>query len=194
MPCNGNTQEICGGPDRMNIYGFQGAQSNGWAYKGCYIDNAQGRIMNNQQDDSTTNSNQVCIDKCIGLGFSVAGTQYASQCFCDNFIRNGAALTADADCNMACSGKPSEKCGAGNRMTIYSNTTLKVYQPPAIQKTNLPGDWQYKGCILDVQVPRSLKWQIELPQTNTATACLSRCQEYGYGAAGMECECNPSPT
>ena len=187
MHCNGNAQETCGGPDRLNIYSYQGAQTSGWSYKGCYIDGAQGRIMMNQQPDSTTNTNEACIATCTGLGYSVAGTQYSSQCFCDNFLRNGAAITADADCNMACSGKASEKCGAGNRMSIYSNATLQAYQPPKIQTTDLPGSWKYQGCLYDQQVPRSLKWLLPL-NNNTAKECLTRCSTFGYGAGGMECK------
>jgi Glyoxal oxidase N-terminus/WSC domain len=186
MPCNGNKTEICGGPDRLNVYGYQNAQTNGFAYKGCYIDGAQGRILTHQQPDSPSNTVDGCISTCQGLGYGVAGMEYASQCFCDNFLYNGAALTADTDCNMPCSGKASQMCGAGGRMSIYSNATLTVYQPPSVQKTNLPGNWQYQGCLNDLANPRSLKYLLDLPTNNTAGNCLSQCSKFGYGAGGME--------
>jgi Glyoxal oxidase N-terminus/WSC domain len=198
MGCNGNKTEKCGGPDRLNLYGFNNAQPNGWGYKGCYIDGVQGRIMAHQEPDSPTNTVEGCITKCQGLGYSVAGMEYSSQCFCDNFVRNGAALTSDSDCNMACSGKPSEFCGAGGRMSIYSNATLQVYQPPAVQKTNLPGSWKYQGCLYDQADPRSLKYQLVLDTNNTAENCLSQCSKFGYGAGGMEygreCWCGDEAT
>ena len=72
--------------------------------------------------------------------------EYASQCFCANYVANGGVLTADTDCSMACGGNSAEKCGAGNRLSVYSNGPVKVYSPPAPQKDNLPGSWQYQGC------------------------------------------------
>jgi Glyoxal oxidase N-terminus/WSC domain len=198
MGCNGNRTETCGGPNRLNLYGFNHTQANGWGYQGCYIDGAQGRIFSQQQPDSPTNTIAKCISTCQGLGYGAAGLQYSTQCFCDNFLYNGAALTSDSECNMPCSGKQSEFCGAGGRMSIYSNDTLKVFQPPAVQKTNLPGNWQYQGCLNDLANPRSLKYQLILDTNNTAENCLSQCSKFGYGAGGMEygreCWCGDEAT
>lgn len=103
-------------------------------------------------------------------------------------MRNGGALTQDADCGMSCGGDPTEKCGAGNRLSVYSNTTLQVYQPPTAQKTGLPGNWSYAGCMSDVAgaSTRTLLYKTVMEQNNTATACLSLCSQYRYNAAGME--------
>lgn len=198
MRCNGNKTETCGGPNRLNLYGYKQAQANGFAYKGCYIDGAQGRILTQQQPDSPTNTVERCITTCQGLGYGIAGMEYGSQCFCDNFLYNGAAMTLDSECNMACSGKATENCGAGSRMSVYSNDTLRVYQPPAVQKTNLPGSWQYQGCLYDQAAPRSLTYLTTMDANNTAENCLSRCSKYGYGAGGMEygreCWCGDEAT
>ncbi len=176
MPCNGNSSEYCGGSNRLDVYKFGAATSStstisssasttsttststssatslptGWKYIGCYIDNADGHILLNQQPDNAALTVESCVQTCKGLGYGVAGMEYSSQCFCDNFLHNGGNLTTDADCNMACSGNASEKCGAGNRMSIYANGNLQVYQPPAPQKTGLPGSWAYQGCLLYV--------------------------------------------
>jgi WSC domain len=212
MACAGNAQETCGGSNRLNVFQYGGGSSTtttpassaaaststsvgtgsatglpkGWAYQGCYIDGANGRIMNTQEPDSNSNTIEVCVNTCVGLGYSVAGMEYGVQCFCDNFIRNGASLTADTDCNMACAGNSAEKCGAGNRMSIYSNATLQVYQPPAPQKTGLNGSWVYQGCLLDNAEQRTFPYQLILPNNNTANNCLQSCQAFGYGAGGME--------
>jgi WSC domain len=209
MPCNGNSLETCGGSNRLNLFlatnttssssnsttssapAATGTANNstlpaGWGYKGCYIDGANGRDMNYQQPDNSTLTIESCVQTCIGLGYSVAGAEYSTQCFCDDFIRNGANLTADTDCSMTCSGNSSEFCGAGNRLSIYSNATLQVYQPPAVQQTGLPGNWTYQGCLYDDAVTRTFPYQIEFLDNNTATNCLSLCAQYGYGAGGME--------
>jgi hypothetical protein len=53
----------------------------GWKYDGCYIDGANGRIMQNQQADNQQLTVQSCIATCSGLGYTVAGLEYGVQWF-----------------------------------------------------------------------------------------------------------------
>ena len=212
MPCNGDATETCGGSNRINLFKATGTSPSssatgtttstavstptstgtasklpaGWKYQGCYQEGSTGRDLMYQQPDSTKNTIESCVNTCVGRGYSVAGTEYGSQCFCDNFVRNGGTLVADSKCNMPCSGNSSEFCGAGNYLSIYSNATLQVYQPPAAQKTDLPGDWTYQGCLYDDAEKRTFPYQIDFLSNNTAKNCLSLCAEFGYGAGGME--------
>ena len=120
----------------------------GWDYKGCYVDNANGRILNTQKPDSQTLTIESCVAACVASGYKVAGMEYSTQCFCGNSITNGGVLAnAETDCNTACSGNNKEQCGGGNRMSIYARGTLATSPPPAAQKSGLPGSWTYKGCI-----------------------------------------------
>ncbi|KAK8232248.1 hypothetical protein HDK90DRAFT_467432 [Phyllosticta capitalensis] len=211
MACNGNSTQICGGPNRLTMFSYSNgspvvsssvssaaaasstsaapvASISGWSYKGCYVDNKYGRIMANQQPDSNTLTNEACIQTCAKQGYSVAGTQYSSQCFCSNFLQNSASLTSDSDCSMPCSGNSTQKCGAGNRDSIWSNlTTIPSYGVPTAQNTSLPGSWKYQGCLIDnVNQVRVFPNQIILSKNNTATNCLTQCSTYGYDAGGME--------
>ncbi|KAL8765596.1 MAG: hypothetical protein Q9209_007378 [Squamulea sp. 1 TL-2023] len=159
----------------------------GWTYSGCYVDGVSGRVLRHQQPDSATLTTESCVDKCIGLGYNVAGTEYGRQCFCDNYLVNGGTkAAADTECNINCAGNAAQKCGGSNRMSIYSKGSLTVRAPPAAQKTGLPGSWQYQGCITEGNGQRVWKYQIINQNTNSATSCLSQCQEFGYQAAGME--------
>lgn len=149
-----------------------------------------GRILSFQQPDDSQLTIQSCIAKCSNLGFSVAGMQYSSQCFCDNFVRRGGELASDdAQCSSACAGNPAQKCGGGNRNSIYSNNTeLEVIPVPSPQSTNLTGDWHYVGCIRD-DAPdgvRALPYQIILKTNNSANNCISQCSAFGYNAGGLE--------
>lgn len=112
--------------------------------------------------------------------------EYGTQCFCDNFLYNGAAPAAQTSCNMPCPGNTAETCGAGNFLDIYHTGNLTAYKAPTAQKTDLPGSWQYQGCYADNVNGRALFWQSILTNNNTATSCLSLCAEYGFMAAGME--------
>lgn len=158
----------------------------GWELKGCYVDSVNARIMNNLQPDDADMTIESCVNTCIGLGYTVAGMEYGVQCFCDDFLRNGAAEADAADCNMNCGGDATEKCGAGSRVSIWSNADLQVYQPPAAQNTSLPGNWEYAGCLLDSAVARTFPYELVMTDNNTAENCLSQCSEYGYAHGGME--------
>ncbi|KAJ9116297.1 hypothetical protein QFC22_004737 [Naganishia vaughanmartiniae] len=216
MPCQaGLATDKCGGGGRLTLYHYTGtitapvtpvnppAGGGGggtnvapvttglpstWAYRGCYIDNANGRILANQRPDSTTLTVESCINACTTLGFSVAGMEYSTQCFCGNTIINGGVVASlDSQCNMPCGGKAAEACGAGNRMSIYSTsanlTTLGV---PTAQKTGLPAGWTYSGCVTDSNQQRALPIEIDMAGTLTPEKCISQCAAFGYTAAGLE--------
>lgn len=159
----------------------------GWKYDGCYTEGTGGRALSQQQAGGNTNTVESCINTCVAAGYTVAGLEYSSQCFCDNSLHNGAAPADSSKCNMPCAGNANEMCGAGDILSVYNIGNLTVYQPPASQSTNLPGSWTYQGCYTDnVNDKRALIWQSILTNNNTATTCLSLCAEYGYMAAGME--------
>jgi len=148
MLCAGNTTEFCGAGNRLSVYQLGGANATttttptappvtiptGWASQGCWVDGKFGRILTNQIPDSSTNTIENCINTCAAGNYTISGTEYSSQCFCDNHIQNGGTLAAPTDCDMPCSGNSSEFCGAGNRITIWSIGTPVVNPPPAPRK------------------------------------------------------------
>lgn len=106
-----------------------GTNSTTFKYQGCYTDNdANGRSLTAQQPDSQKMTVESCIAQCSSLGYHIAGLQYSSQCFCDNYIHNSPSLVPDSQCNMACAGNSSEMCGAGNRNSIYTNGMFTLLQ------------------------------------------------------------------
>jgi hypothetical protein len=169
----------------------------GWTYQGCYIDGVNGRILNDQLPDNQALTVQSCIGACAAAGYTIAGMEYSVQCFCSNVIYDGGALSpTQGDCNMPCGGNAAEICGAGNRMSLYSIGTPQIYQPPGPQKTGLPANWAYQGCLQDNILSSNgnppvtlttlpyLVWTNETG--NTPVACIEQCQLFGYNAAGLE--------
>ncbi|KAK3679133.1 hypothetical protein LTR78_000693 [Recurvomyces mirabilis] len=222
MACAGNANEMCGGPGRLNVYQFNSTGlpvvtttssapgttptgGNGgstalptpsssvnasaiapFKYQGCYTEGNGGRAFANQQPDNSTMTVESCISLCSSQGYTVAGMEYADQCFCDNFIRYNASRVTDSQCNMGCAGNSGEMCGAGSILSVYSVGNLTDYTDATILKTNLPGSWQYAGCLTDADGTRSLAYQIVSQFNNTNEACLAQCQKFGYNAAGTE--------
>jgi len=224
MPCSGNNTENCGSGDRLTMWGFGSANGTAgsepvpttpvapgvpagpaptqpgnlpanWTYAGCYLDNVNGRILPNQLPESANLTAANCINECTAQGYKVAGTQYSTQCFCANALYGGAAITEESQCSMACSGNSFEKCGAGNRMSVYSTGNVTAYAPP--KAANVSGNWTYVGCWTDnLSGQLALQWQIPASTNNSAENCLAHCREYGYMTGGMqygkECSCGVS--
>ncbi|EFE40559.1 hypothetical protein TRV_04725, partial [Trichophyton verrucosum HKI 0517] len=179
MPCNGNPEQKCGGPGRLNLYqntaikptdtmttsvtstetGSPTTTSvpeptqglpDGWQYSGCYQDNVNGgRVMFKMLPDSSTLTIESCIAMCVKLGYTVAGAEYSKQCFCDNYLRNAAPQAIESECSMTCSGNTQQKCGGPSRLSVYSKGNLTVLPIPVPQTGGLPGGWKYQGCLQD---------------------------------------------
>jgi hypothetical protein len=221
MLCAGSKEQTCGSGDRLTLFGFgtangtagtepipttptaptvpaepvptqAGALPANYTYAGCYIDGVNGRIMPTQLPDSANLTSANCINECTSQGFKLAGTQYGSQCFCSSALYAGAALTEDSQCSMPCSGNPLERCGNGNRMSVYSTGNVTAYAPPTA--VNASGNWTYVGCwSSNLNGKTALTWQLPESSNNTAENCLAHCHEYGYMTGGLqyskECNC-----
>ena len=77
-------------------------------------------------------------------------------------------------------------------MSIFAKGNLTTYAVPQAQKTNLPGKWEYQGCLSEGASSRVWKYQTNLPANNTATECLNRCAKFGFMAGGMVRELSAS--
>ncbi|PPQ65261.1 hypothetical protein CVT24_011416 [Panaeolus cyanescens] len=97
----------------------------GWTYVGCYEDNWS-RILDGGHRDTQDMTVISCISVCLGNGFSIAGVQGGSQCFCANTIKAGAARKTETECAMACTGDASQRCGDLWRLNIYQSQSRVV--------------------------------------------------------------------
>lgn len=143
-----------------------------------------------------TNNIQNCIAYCDAAGFTVAGTEFANECYCGNALANGAAVApADTQCNMACAGDAAHACGGANRVSVYASTpTVTVYPVPTAKTTGLIGKYVHQGCYGEPGGGNTVfKYKIESISGNTVNTCLTRCSTFGYAAAaleyGQECWC-----
>lgn len=75
-------------------------------------------------------SNGNCQTLCSRLGYSLAGTEYAGECFCGNRLNALAQQISDDLCNMACTGDASQVCGGPNAVSLYWDGTGAPFQLP----------------------------------------------------------------
>ncbi|KAJ5889305.1 exo-beta-1-3-glucanase [Penicillium tannophilum] len=103
-------------------------RSSSWSFLGCYTDNVSGRSLAEgipAPGGATNMTVQNCQAGCQALGFTLAGLEYADECYCGNTVQNGGGLASDGNtgCNMACSGNSAETCGGPNRLDMYQYGT-----------------------------------------------------------------------
>nr|XP_036580691.1 WSC domain-containing protein [Colletotrichum truncatum]KAF6788686.1 WSC domain-containing protein [Colletotrichum truncatum] len=160
----------------------------GWERRGCWVDNANGRILPFQAPEDAKLTIAKCAQYCESKGYTVAGAEWFTQCFCGNAIYGGGVETTDiASCSTPCGGNDTETCGGPNRMNIISKGVPVTYAPPVPQKSGLNGSWTYEGCVEDnVGGKRTFGQQTIYAGTLTAGLCLDACAKFGYMAAGLE--------
>jgi WSC domain len=94
-----------------------------WWYNGCYTDVRDARVLSGTAFADLGSHNVTttgCVSYCDAAGYSIAGTEYAGQCFCGNALANASTKVADGKCNMACEGDASQLCGGGLVLTVYT--------------------------------------------------------------------------
>ena len=151
----------------------------GWSYAGCAIDKVVPRSLASASTYSDDMTAAKCISFCSAQGYNVAGTEYGSECYCGLTIPSPAP--AEAECNKPCAGDASQACGAGYRLSLYSNPGV------ATVKIN-PGTsgWTSLGCVADAASPRTLSDFTAVQGAMTVEGCIAACQAGSYSFAGLE--------
>lgn len=86
MACNGNQGDICGGPNGLSIFQF-----NGWYSQGCYTDAVGGRTLRYGQPVPGGGQNMTvesCMAACRSAKFTVAGVVGYPMVNCTKIFAN----------------------------------------------------------------------------------------------------------
>jgi hypothetical protein len=232
---------MCGGSNRLTIfqYGIKGAVSSTsassvasttsgasatstssgaspyWSYLGCYTDAVGSRtLMSAVEGQGTVMTNELCQSSCLQNGYTLAGTEYSGECYCDTALRNGGGPASDGNtyCNMACYGNTAETCGGSNRLSLYSYVTpgssssasgssipgtSSSVSSSASATPTLAAGWTSMGCYNDSVGVRTLSYAVYgTGNIMTVELCQSSCKSAGYILSGVEyggecCKCLP---
>ncbi|KAH6627932.1 WSC domain-containing protein [Chaetomium tenue] len=152
--------------------------------EGCFVDNFQGhRLLDSAgyADDAMT------VESCATFcsKYQYFGLEYGRECYCAD-SHSGLAVD-DSDCSFSCSGNSAEKCGAGDRLDVYTNNLYLARKPATL-------DTPYLGCFVD-QGARVLPNNLLGADDMTAQKCAAHCANYSYFGVeyGRECWCGNSP-
>ncbi|KAI9864385.1 MAG: hypothetical protein M1813_003305 [Trichoglossum hirsutum] len=174
-----------------------------YRYLGCYKENNPGRQLQNQIYGSQSNENGRCTQACFDAGYTFAGTQYHSECWCGNNLPN--LLTDKDNCNFVCAGNASQICGGNGFFTDGAYISLFADAKKYINGTTIPGaptggpivnpgDGQFNslGCYTEATTGRALSKLGVATDTLTITSCFAACAGYQYAGAEYGRECKSS--
>jgi glucan endo-1,3-alpha-glucosidase len=145
--------------------------------------------------------------------------QRSFQCWCGNSLTKSGSVgstASDSDCDQPCSGDPTQTCGAGNRLQLYSDPPSNDPPPPSSTTSStstskststttsttrsstttshtttttansIPSDWSESSCLVDSSSARALGTYHTSTSTNTPATCINTCNSKGYDYAGLE--------
>jgi len=86
----------------------------------CYVDNRHRDLAHRAPNipRNVDNSAQHCLDSCKARGYLYAGTQFTSECWCDNDFGKYGEAPLD-ECYMNCRDGSGRKCGGPWRQNVY---------------------------------------------------------------------------
>jgi hypothetical protein len=63
---------------------------------------------------------------------------------------------------------------------------LLIVRDPKPTATAVPAGWKAMGCTVDTRGNRFLTDQAYISDDNTISMCVNKCDELGYGSAGLQ--------
>ncbi|EED20675.1 WSC domain protein, putative [Talaromyces stipitatus ATCC 10500] len=98
-------------------------QSLGWEYYGCAFDDISTRTLNGPNESKDEMTVEKCISFCSDAGYSYAGLEYSTQCYCGNSIPTDKAPISGVvgGCLFPCAGNSTEMCGGSAALSVYHN-------------------------------------------------------------------------
>lgn len=77
-----------------------------------------------------------CIDFCVSKGYSFAGVEYSTECYCGNSVAQD-RLGPFSKCLMPCGGNGEQFCGGPSRLSLYKKASgAKPVNPPPSSSTS----------------------------------------------------------
>ncbi len=104
---------------------------------GCYADNGN-RVLNGYSYSSNSMTVEGCVTACGSQGYTYAGVQSGTQCFCGNGVYS--TLGASTACTSTCGGNSGETCGGSYANNVYT-------AQPNVEPANLSPSATYTAKV-----------------------------------------------
>ncbi|RVD85560.1 uncharacterized protein DFL_003880 [Arthrobotrys flagrans] len=176
-----------------------------YRYIGCAKENNPGRQLKTQLWSRPTNDNEACIEACYAAGWTFAGTQYHSECWCGNDVPTEISL--ERDCNFGCSLTEFQMCGGngyfgggafislfarsdkyvpGQQPTGTTTSTSTTPTPTHTGNPSIYNGYVHQGCWSQPGGPRALANLIAANSSMYIEMCIDAAIQKGYTYCGVE--------
>ncbi|KAM5343324.1 hypothetical protein ACJ41O_014290 [Fusarium nematophilum] len=204
MKCKGDATSYCGAGNRLSVWELKPspksndpitAMDGNALYMGCYTDGgAGGRTLPAATFVGPSVSLEVCYAFCKKRNYPLFGMEYSSECYCGHATKTQATLASEGDCRMPCAGNPSQKCGAGLRLSVWRDLTYTSTKTEESPYTNNKHN-SYVGCYTEGTSGKALGLARKADKRGmTIAACSKFCGRKNYAFMGVEngqeCYCN----
>ncbi|RKL32578.1 Glucan 1,3-beta-glucosidase [Fusarium proliferatum] len=130
MHCNGNTTNVCGGKDAIEVFGDQDMLRIQYASLGCYSWSKQA-IRGTTGGDTIESPDEMSVDACASLCTVTKKSDFfalweGKLCTCGREMTPGAKTTSMDECNVACSGQLGDICGGKGVAEVFTTKTKNV--------------------------------------------------------------------
>lgn len=160
-----------------------------WTSLGCITDDdAIPTLTSWSYSNQTSMTAGDCTGFCQWFGQIYAGLKQGTDCHCGNILSIIAENATSADCNMTCSGDPTETCGSTEFLDMYWSGAPPPPQPTMALNSS-SGPWGLLGCYNDSNSARVLSDPVAVAggQYNVSTeSCTEACYANNFNLAGME--------
>ncbi|KAI9158687.1 WSC domain-containing protein [Paramyrothecium foliicola] len=204
MACGGDASQYCGAGNRLELYSTTAAVTisststsatpvptpvhrdvvGKYNFVGCWKEAVGGRALTGPSTASADMTNEQCATFCSS--FKYFGTEYASECYCGDYLATSSESAPLEDCSMTCSGDASEFCGAGNRLELYMDPNATGGPP---EQPAAAGDFVWLGCQTEGTAGRALASANTADGSMTNELCAEFCADYEYFGTEYSSEC-----
>ncbi|WVQ99770.1 hypothetical protein IAU59_006912 [Kwoniella sp. CBS 9459] len=173
----------------------------GWSSSNVCIAEVGGRALTGSHTAGSDMTQEKCASFCAAGGYTLAGLEYSSECWCGNLLANGASLLKTSSaCTMKCAGDSASICGGGNALSLLvSQAAVTTLVSDLTHKAVvLPSGWSVAStsCVAEGTSGRALASASTASDSMTIETCLNFCQDKGFQYAGIEygreCYCGDS--
>ncbi|KAM0540350.1 hypothetical protein ACHAPJ_013616 [Fusarium lateritium] len=127
MHCNGNTTNVCGGKDAIEVFAQKEMLRVEYESLGCYVHDGRTLVIKGTTGGDTIDSeDEMSVDACASLCTVDKGADFFALwegylCTCGMTMVPGAKKVSDDQCNVLCSGELGDNCGGKGVAEVYTN-------------------------------------------------------------------------
>ena len=133
--CYGNSSEVCGGANRLNLYQatlkapstptvVQG--NTNFTYYNCVAEPSNSRALSKLVSATDSMNVETCLS--LAYNYNYVGLEYGRECWASNTLNIAAVnATSQSKCGKVCAGSGAEICGDSNMLTMYVRNATSAH-------------------------------------------------------------------